>query len=86
MPTAESDWLFFQGEPLAEDTRMTGAARLELSLTVDRDHAHLDAGARGRGARRHHEDRVARLPQPAQYRDGLASGQPIPPASRSARR
>ena len=41
MPTAQASWLFFQGEPLAADTRMTGAARLELSLSVDRDHAQL---------------------------------------------
>ena len=41
MPAAESDWLFFRGAPLAQALRMTGAARLELSLEVDRAHAQL---------------------------------------------
>jgi len=41
MPEAESNWLFSAGPPLAAATRMTGSARLKLTLSVDRDHAHL---------------------------------------------
>jgi X-Pro dipeptidyl-peptidase len=77
MPTAESDWLFFQGEPLAEDTRMTGAARLELSLEVNRDHAHLtpllvDVAPDGT------TKTVSRGFLNLLYREGLATAEPIP--------
>jgi X-Pro dipeptidyl-peptidase len=41
MPAAQTDWFFFQGEPLAQDVRMAGSARLRLTLELDRDHAHL---------------------------------------------
>ncbi len=78
MPTAESNWLFFQGEPLAENTRMTGAARLELSLSVDRDHAHVtpllvDVAPDGT------TKTVSRGFLNLQYRDGLAGASPLPP-------
>ena len=78
MPTAEASWLFFQGEPLAADTRMTGAARLELSLSVDRDHAQLapllvDVAPDGT------TKTVSRGFLNLQYRDGLASAKPLPP-------
>jgi X-Pro dipeptidyl-peptidase len=77
MPTAESNWLFFRGEPLAEPTRMTGAARLELSLEVDCDHAHLtpllvDVASDGT------TKTVSRGFLNLQYRDGLASAKPLP--------
>ena len=78
MPTAESSWLFFQGEPLAADTRMTGAARLELSLSVDRDHAQLapvlvDVAPDGT------TKTVSRGFLNLQYRNRLAQAEPIPP-------
>ena len=41
MPQAETSWLFSQGRQLAADTRMTGSASLRLTLSVNRDHAHL---------------------------------------------
>jgi X-Pro dipeptidyl-peptidase len=41
MPEAQTDWFFFKGEPLAADTRMTGSARLRLTLELNRDHGHL---------------------------------------------
>ncbi len=78
MPDAEASWLFFQGEPLSEDTRMTGAARLRLSLSVDRDHAHLapvlvDVAPDGT------TKTVSRGFLNLQYRNGLAQAEPIPP-------
>jgi X-Pro dipeptidyl-peptidase len=78
MPTAESDWLFFRGAPLTSSTRMTGSAELELSLEVDRDHAHLtpllvDVAPDGT------TKTVSRGFLNVQYRYGLASAQPIPP-------
>jgi X-Pro dipeptidyl-peptidase len=77
MPTAESDWLFFRGAPLESATRMTGSARLELSLEVDRDHAHLtpllvDVAPDGT------TKTVSRGFLNLQYRDGLASASPLP--------
>ena len=77
MPTAETSWLFFQGEPLAAATRMTGAARLELSLSVNRDHAQLapllvDVAPDGT------TKTVSRGFLNLQYRDGLASAKPLP--------
>ena len=78
MPTAETSWLFFQGEPLAEVTRMTGAAKLDLTISVDRDHAHLtpllvDVAADGT------TKTVSRGFLNLQYRNGLAHAEPIPP-------
>jgi X-Pro dipeptidyl-peptidase len=78
MPTAESGWLFFRGAPLETDTRMTGAARLELSLEVDRDHAHMtpllvDVAPDGS------TKTVSRGFLNLLYRDGLASAKPLPP-------
>ncbi len=78
MPGAETSWLFFQGESLAADTRMTGAARLELTLTVDRDHAQLapllvDVAPDGT------TKTVSRGFLNLQYRDGLVSATPLPP-------
>ncbi len=78
MAAAESNWLFFQGAPLTADTRMTGAAKLELSLSVDRDHAHVtpllvDVAPDGT------TKTVSRGFLNLQYRSGLASARPIPP-------
>jgi len=78
MPEAQASWLFFKGEPLAADTRMTGAARLELSLSVDRDHAQLapllvDVAPDGTTRT------VSRGFLNLQYRTGLAAAEPIPP-------
>jgi X-Pro dipeptidyl-peptidase len=78
MPSAESNWLFFKGTPLAKATRMTGAARLELSLEVDRDHAHVtpllvDVAPDGT------TKIVSRGFLNLLYRDGLASAKPLPP-------
>ena len=78
MPAAESDWLFFQGAPLTEARRMTGAARLDLSLTVDREHAHLtpllvDVAPDGT------TKTVSRGFLNLLYRDGLATAKDIPP-------
>jgi X-Pro dipeptidyl-peptidase len=78
MPSAESNWLFFQGAPLQVATRMTGAARLELSLEVDRDHAHVtpllvDVAPDGT------TKTVSRGFLNLLYRDGLATAKPLPP-------
>jgi X-Pro dipeptidyl-peptidase len=78
MPTAETSWLFFQGEPLAEGTRMAGAAKLDLTISVDRDHAHLtpllvDVAPDGT------TKTVSRGFLNLQYRNGLAHAEPIPP-------
>jgi X-Pro dipeptidyl-peptidase len=78
MPTAETSWLFFQSEPVAVETRMAGAARLELTLSVDRDHAQLapvlvDVAPDGT------TKTVSRGFLNLQYRDGLASATPLPP-------
>jgi X-Pro dipeptidyl-peptidase len=78
MPAAEMSWLFRAGAPLAADTRMTGAARLRLTLSVDRDHAHLtpllvDVGPDGT------TKTVSRGFLNLQYRNGLAQADPIPP-------
>ena len=78
MPTAESDWLFFRGAPLTSGIRMTGAARLELSLEVDRDHAQIapllvDVAPDGTTTT------VSRGFLNLQYRDGLGRAQPLPP-------
>ena len=78
MPEMQASWMFFKGEPLAAATRMTGAARLELSLSVDRDHAHLtpllvDVAPDGTTTT------VSRGFLNLAYRDGLAQSKPIPP-------
>ena len=78
MPEAEMSWLFRTGKPLATATRMTGAARLKLTLAVSRDHAHLtpllvDVGPDGT------TKTVSRGFLNLQYRNGLAQAQPIPP-------
>jgi X-Pro dipeptidyl-peptidase len=78
MPEAEASWLFSAGRPLAAATRMTGAARLKLTLSVDRDHAHLtpllvDVGPDGT------TKTVSRGFLNLQYRNGLAQAEPIPP-------
>jgi X-Pro dipeptidyl-peptidase len=77
MPAAESDWLFFRGAPLAGKIRMTGAARLELSLELDRDHAHMtpllvDVAPDGTTTT------VSRGFLNLLYRRGLASARPVP--------
>jgi X-Pro dipeptidyl-peptidase len=81
MPEAETSWLFFKGAPLTADTRMTGAARLRLTLEVDRDHAQLapllvDVGPDGT------TKTVSRGFLNLQYRNGLAQAEPIPPGER----
>jgi X-Pro dipeptidyl-peptidase len=78
MPETESSWLFSTGKPLAAATRMTGSARLRLTLSVDRDHAHLtpllvDVGPDGT------TKTVSRGFLNLQYRNGLATAEPIPP-------
>jgi X-Pro dipeptidyl-peptidase len=78
IPAAETNWLFFRGAPLTAPVRMTGAARLELSLTVNRDHAHLtpvlvDVAPDGT------TKTVTRGFLNLLYRDGLATAKPIPP-------
>ena len=78
MPDAEESWLFRTGKPLAADTRMTGAARLKLTLSVDRDHAHLtpllvDVAPDGT------TKTVSRGFLNLQYLGGLAAAEPIPP-------
>jgi X-Pro dipeptidyl-peptidase len=78
MPEAETNWLFSTGRPLAADTRMTGSARLKLTLSLDRDHAHLtpllvDVGPDGT------TKTVSRGFLSLQYRNGLATAEPIPP-------
>jgi predicted acyl esterase len=78
MPEAEASWLFSTGEPLAANTRMTGSARLRLTLTVDRDHAHLtpllvDVAPDGT------TKTVSRGFLNLQYLGGLARAEPIPP-------
>ncbi len=78
MPEAESSWLFEAGRPLTTDTRMTGSARLSLTLSVNRDHAHLtpllvDVGPDGT------TKTVSRGFLNLQYRNGLATAEPIPP-------
>jgi X-Pro dipeptidyl-peptidase len=78
MPDAEMTWLFSHGKPLAADRRMTGSAKLRLSLSVDRDHAQLapllvDVAPDGT------TKTVSRGFLNLQYRDGLAAAKPIPP-------
>jgi X-Pro dipeptidyl-peptidase len=78
MPEAEMSWLFFRGEPLARDVRMTGAASLRLRLSVDRSHAHLapvlvDVAPDGT------TKTVSRGFLNLLYRDGLATAKDIPP-------
>jgi X-Pro dipeptidyl-peptidase len=78
MPTAESNWLFFKGAPLAKAVRMTGSARLELSLKVDRDHAHMtpllvDVAPDGT------TKTVSRGFLNLLYRGGLSRARPLPP-------
>jgi X-Pro dipeptidyl-peptidase len=78
MPAAQASWLFRTGRPLATNTRMTGAAKLRLTLSVDRDHAHLtpllvDVGPDGT------TETVSRGFLNLQYRNGLAAAEPIPP-------
>ena len=85
MPTAESDWLFFRGGPLAADTRMTGAARLELSLwwtatTLTLTPLLVDVAPDGT------TKTVSRGFLNLHYRDGLASANPVPPGGRCAPR
>jgi X-Pro dipeptidyl-peptidase len=77
MPEAELSWLFRTGKPLAADRRMTGAARLRLTLSVNRDHAHLtpllvDVAPDGT------TKTVSRGFLNLQYRNGLAQAEPIP--------
>jgi X-Pro dipeptidyl-peptidase len=77
MPEAETSWLFRAGRPLAEDARMTGAARLRITLSVNRDHAHLtpllvDVAPDGT------TKTVSRGFLSLQYRNGLAQAEPIP--------
>jgi X-Pro dipeptidyl-peptidase len=78
MPEAETSWLFSTGGPLAANTRMTGAARLRLTLAVDRDHAQLapllvDMAPDGT------TKAVSRGFLNLQYRNGLTRAEPIPP-------
>jgi len=78
MPDAETSWLISTGRPLAANTRMTGAARLRLTLSVDRDHAQLapllvDVAPDGT------TKTVSRGFLNLEYRDGLARAEPIPP-------
>jgi X-Pro dipeptidyl-peptidase len=78
MPTAESNWLFFKAAPFTAARRMTGAARLELTLTVDREHAHLapllvDVAPNGT------TKTVSRGFLNLLYRGGLAQAREIPP-------
>jgi X-Pro dipeptidyl-peptidase len=78
MPLAQTDWLFFRGTPLAADTRLTGSARLQLSLEVDREHAQLapllvDAAPDGT------TKVVSRGFLNLLYRNGLARAEELPP-------
>jgi X-Pro dipeptidyl-peptidase len=78
MPEAQTSWLFRTGGPLAADTRMTGAARLRLTLSVDRDHAQLapvlvDVAPDGT------TKTVSRGFLNLRYRNGLGQAEPIPP-------
>jgi X-Pro dipeptidyl-peptidase len=78
MPGAEASWLFREGSALAADARMTGSARLRITLSVDRDHAQLapllvDVAPDGT------TKTVSRGFLNLQYRNGLARAEPIPP-------
>src|SRR3954454_609690 len=78
MPEAQTTWLFSTGRPRAATPRMTGSARPRLTLSVDRDHAHLtpllvDVAPDGT------TKTVSRGFLNLQYRDGLARAEPIPP-------
>jgi X-Pro dipeptidyl-peptidase len=78
MPEAEMSWLFRAGAPLTADRRMTGAARLRLTLSVTRDHAHLtpllvDVGPYGT------TKTVSRGFLNLGYRNGLTRWEAIPP-------
>jgi X-Pro dipeptidyl-peptidase len=77
MPTAQTDWFFFQGAPFARDRRMTGSARLDLTLELDRDHGHLtpilvDVAPDGT------TKTVSRGFLNLLYRNGLARSQAVP--------
>jgi X-Pro dipeptidyl-peptidase len=77
MPEAQTDWFFFKGEPLASDVRMTGSARLDLTLRLDRDHGHLtpilvDVAPDGT------TKTVSRGFLNLLYRNGLARSQAVP--------
>jgi X-Pro dipeptidyl-peptidase len=77
-PQAQSDWLFFQGEPLTAPARLTGSARLELSLMLSRDHGHLtpllvDVGPDGT------TKIVSRGFLNLLYRNGLGRSESVPP-------
>ena len=77
MPEAQTDWFFFQGEPLAADARMASSARLDLTLRLDRDHGHLtpilvDVAPDGT------TKTVSRGFLNLLYRNGLARSQAVP--------
>ena len=77
MPGAETNWLFFQGAPLARGHPHDRLRRLELTLEVDRDHAHLtpllvDVAPDGT------TKTVSRGFLNLLYRNGLASAQAVP--------
>ena len=77
-PQAESDWLFFQSAPLQAPARLTGSARLEVSLELNRDHGHLtpllvDIGPTGA------TKIVSRGFLNLLYRDGLSRWSAVPP-------
>ncbi|MGH2761996.1 MAG: CocE/NonD family hydrolase [Thermoleophilaceae bacterium] len=77
MPEAETDWLFFKGEPLSHDVRMTGSAALELRLKLNRDHGHLtpilvDVAPDGT------TETVSRGFLNLLYRNGLSRSQAVP--------
>jgi X-Pro dipeptidyl-peptidase len=77
MPDAQTDWFFFQGEPLAGDRRMTGSAVLDLTLELDRNHGHLtpilvDVAPDGT------TETVSRGFLNLLYRNGLARSEAVP--------
>ena len=78
---AEASWLAYRSEPLAEDTRIAGTPRLELSLTTNADHAHVtptlvDIAPDGR------TKAISRGFLNLRYRNGLEREEPVPPGER----
>jgi X-Pro dipeptidyl-peptidase len=73
----EHQWLAYQSEPLAADTRLAGSPRLLARIVADRDHGHLtptlfDVDADGAAVP------ITRGFLNLRYRDGLAAEKPVP--------
>ncbi len=76
-PNSETSWRFDESQPLTADVRMAGDALLDLTLSVNRDHAHLtpvlvDIAADGT------TKTVSRGFLNLLYRNGLETQQPLP--------